>query len=504
MNGDPEDENYKIARSNIRASYHNLGLAMFQKEDFLSAENTFRKAYEIDVRNENTAYWYGKSKERNGKYDDALRIYERGLDSTGDSSWIESFQTAIKDVQTRKQIDEAMKSAPTNDPFSGFQYHLRTLNVPVAWSKVKASRSVVVAVIDDGVNVNHPDLVGRIWTNAREIPGNGIDDDRNGFVDDYNGWSFVSDKYGNLLPSGTHGTMVAGIIAAKIGNGEGIAGIAKNAKIMPLRVFGMNESGASDKNIIAAINYAIDNGADIINLSLGGNQFAFSNAYDEVFRKAYSKGVVVVVAAGNGDVLSKQEEGVDTSVNKLSPVCNNAGNPKSVIGVIALDSKGYRTRWSNYGSCAPFAAPGVDIWSTSVPLFTEDGKSQYDTAAGTSFSAPQVAGIIALGYNQYGKVRPEDVYDALVASMVPNSVGNYQIDASKYLDALGAGERNAKIRKSVDAYFAKLKRSYMKSGSASAKAKFRKLYETFSVMSFPDSQRAYVLNYLLSLIRKEL
>lgn len=171
---------------------------------------------------------------------------------------------------------------------------------------------------------------------------------------------------------------------------------------------------------------------------------------------------------------------------------------------MAHTGEGYRANWTNYGTCAPFPAFGETIFSTTIPKYSEDGKSQYAFADGTSLAAPQVAGIIALGYNQYGKVRPEDVYDALVASMVPNSVGNYQIDASKYLDALGAGERNAKIRKSVDAYFAKLKKSYMKKGPVAAKAKFRKLYETFSVMSFPDSQRTYVLNYLLSLIRKEL
>lgn len=124
-------------------------------------------------------------------------------------------------------------------------------------------------------------------------------------------------------------------------------------------------------------------------------------------------------------------------------------------------------------------------------------------ADGTSFSSPIVAGIIALGFNQFGRVHPAEVYDALAASLVKNSVGNSQIDASRYLDALEASERNAKVRKSVDAYFAKLKRSYAKKGPVAAKAKFRKLYDTLSMMSFPDSQRAYVLQYLLSLVRKE-
>lgn len=372
LNGDTGDKDYAIARSNLAAAHNNYGFVLLAKEQYSQAVSNFEKSLAINPNSEASYHGLGRAMIALGNPDEAIRAFKKGLQVTGDSDWIKVFKEAIQNAEVRKAVEDAMKSAPTNDPYSGFQYHLKTLNVPAAWSKVKASRSVVVAVVDDGVNVNHPDLAGRIWTNSREIPGNGIDDDRNGYVDDYNGWSFVSDKYGNLLPSGSHGTMVAGLIAASIGNGEGVAGIAKNAKIMPLRVFGLNESGASDKNIIAAINYAIDNGADIVNLSLGGGQFAYSNAYDQVFRKAYSKGVVIVMAAGNGDVLSKQSEGVDTTVNKLSPVCNNGGDPKSVIGVMAFDSEGYRVRWSNYGSCAPFSAPGVGIWSTTVPVYSED------------------------------------------------------------------------------------------------------------------------------------
>lgn len=93
-----------------------------------------------------------------------------------------------------------MDNAPTNDQLSGFQYYLRALRIPSAWNRVIANKPVVVAVIDDGVNINHPDLIGKIWTNPGETMGNGIDDDGNGYVDDYNGWNFASDNIVNLVP----------------------------------------------------------------------------------------------------------------------------------------------------------------------------------------------------------------------------------------------------------------------------------------------------------------
>lgn len=129
------------------------------------------------------------------------------------------------------------------------------LNIPAAWSKVTNSKEVIVAVIDDGINISHPDLSGKIWVKTNAIYG------ASKIID------FVGDKIGDNKPTGQHGTMIAGIIGANTNNNEGIAGIAKNVKFMPLRVFGFDEV-AKEENIIRALNFAIDNGANIINLSL--------------------------------------------------------------------------------------------------------------------------------------------------------------------------------------------------------------------------------------------
>lgn len=138
------------------------------------------------------------------------------------------------------------------------------------------------------------------------------------------------------FPTGEHGTMISGIIGATINNNIGIAGIAKNVQIMPLRVFDF-KGVAKESNIIRAMRYAVDNHANIINLSLGQSQFTYSKKYDEIMKYAYEKGVIVVVAAGNGDVLSYKNTGINTTINPVSPVCNNGGDKHYSIGVESLN-----------------------------------------------------------------------------------------------------------------------------------------------------------------------
>lgn len=170
---------------------------------------------------------------------------------------------------------------------------------------------------------------------------------------------------------------------------------------MPLRIFD-GTGNASTESVLKAIDYAIDNGANIINLSIGKSQFAYTDKLDSAIKRAYDNNVVVVVAAGNGDYLSSNETGVNLTNNPISPVCNNGGNHKYSIGVHAGMESGHRTPWTNYGDCAPFMAPGEKIVSTSIPRFNNDeyGKN-YTSGNGTSFAAPMITGIIALGYNKY-------------------------------------------------------------------------------------------------------
>jgi hypothetical protein len=229
--------------------------------------------------------------------------------------------------------------------------------------------------------------VGRIWANDDEVPGNGLDDDRNGYIDDVNGYDFVSGdsdpspdlNIADANPSAVSlGTLIAGIIAAQAGNGRGIAGIATNVRIMPLRVLNEFGSGGSP-NAEEAIRYAVDNGADVINLSFSGDN---NDTYiQEALEYAYASDVVVVAAAGN--------ESLNLDRRESYPICTS-GEEKWVLGVAATNRIGERASFSNYGaSCVDISAPGDDIFGILVD-------DQYSAGwNGTSVAAPMVAAVVA-------------------------------------------------------------------------------------------------------------
>ncbi|MBP7773718.1 S8 family serine peptidase [Candidatus Gracilibacteria bacterium] len=414
--------------------------------------------------------------ELNDKYDytGALKYFQKAYDIASDSEKKKLATDAIEEQKKILEYTEARKTAPSNDTLSHAQYYLKSLNIPEAWNKVTNSNEVIVAIIDDGVFLNHPDLSGKIWIESNTVYG------ASKIID------FVGDKISNLN-TGEHGTMIAGIIGATINNNEGIAGIAKNVKFMPLRVFGLDDN-ASDENIIRAMNYAIDNGANIINLSLGGSQFAtYSDKYDSVIKRAYDKGIIVIIAAGNGDVYTKSQVGLDLSINPISPVCNNKGNTDYSIGVSASDKNGYRTFWTNYNGCIAFMAPGEGIVSTSIPFFNTEFGTNYNIANGTSFSAPMITGIIALGYNQYGWVSPKIVRASLNESLTKNSVGNYFVDASKYLDALKS--RLSTIQKEQLQHSTKTTNQKTIDSNSDGN-----VLASFGIVKQQDSEEAYNLN----------
>jgi len=296
-----------------------------------------------------------------------------------------------------------------NDPDLLEQYHHMLCNSMDAWDVTTGSASVTIAVIDSGIDPDHPDLSAKLWINSGEIADNGIDDDENGYIDDVNGWDFINssndiepepdgnddDSNGFVDDNVNHGTFVSGLAAAMTNNGYGIAGVDWNARIMMLQVF-PDDGAGTVSTMIEAIYYAVDNGADVINMSLSGS---YTTAYDPAINYAYINGVLVVAAAGNSDV-----EFTDDSATWESPVCNDGPNPyvnNYVLGVAATDENDERAIFSNYdGSTANFvdvSAPGVDVYSTryynvGFPQFSE----YFGTGSGTSFSAPLAAGLAAL------------------------------------------------------------------------------------------------------------
>ncbi|MFB2882142.1 S8 family peptidase [Floridanema aerugineum] len=257
----------------------------------------------------------------------------------------------------------------------GDNWGLDAIKAPEVWQKGYTGQGIVVAVIDTGVDYFHPDLDNNIWVNVDEIAGNGIDDDRNGYIDDIRGWDFVFDD--NLpIDLDGHGTHVAGIIAAE-NNDFGATGVAFNAKIMPVNVFDtVLNGGAFDEDIAAGIRYAADNGANIINLSLGGSSSFPKTA--EAIKYAVEKGVVVVSAAGNNNGFATTYPG---------RYATHFG-----ITVGAVDRNNIIANFSNDAGSLPIdyvVAPGVDVYSTS-------DFDRYETKTGTSMAAPHVAGTAAL------------------------------------------------------------------------------------------------------------
>ncbi|MEI6290114.1 MAG: S8 family serine peptidase, partial [Chloroflexota bacterium] len=258
-----------------------------------------------------------------------------------------------------------------NDPLytEGKQNNLDRMHIPSAWD-ISQGTGIIVAVIDTGADVSNPEISGSIWQNSGEIFGNGIDDDHNGLIDDTQGWNFVSNN-NDITDLNEHGTLSAGIIAAQVNNGTGIAGIAPGAKIMVLKA--LDDLGyGSYANVAAAITYAVDNGAKVINLGFGGTME--SEALTDATNYAYSHGVTVIAAAGNSG-----------SNAAFFP----AANPH-VIGVAALNSNNNSLAYfSTYGSTVDLAVPGVDIYGTLPGAMV--GKR-----SGTSIAAAQVSGIAAL------------------------------------------------------------------------------------------------------------
>lgn len=222
------------------------------------------------------------------------------------------------------------------------------IDAPEAWDVTTGSSAVVVAVIDSGVDVNHPDLAANIWTNPGEIAGNGIDDDENGYVDDVNGWDFFINDNDPRDANG-HGTHVAGTIAAAGNNAAGVTGVSWSAQIMALRFLDA-WGGGTTANAIAAIEYADAMGADIINNSWGGG------AYSQFLKDAIDAcNALVVCAAGNSG-----------SNNDSIPHYPSSYSSANIIAVAAGDQDDNRAYFSNYGLLSvDVAAPGTNVYSTA-------------------------------------------------------------------------------------------------------------------------------------------
>lgn len=272
------------------------------------------------------------------------------------------------------------------------------IHVEDAWALYDGGgRDVVVALIDTGVDYTHEDLQGILWTNAGEIPGNGVDDDGNGYADDVYGWNFYNNDNRAYVDNDSHGTHGAGTIAASFDNGVGISGIADSGhvKIMSLKALGGRDGSGSSASVIQAVRYAEANGASVCSLSLGSS---FNDR--ALYRAIASSSMLFVIAAGN--------DGANTDTSPTYPASYDLDN---IISVANLNVNGALHDSSNYGPVSvDLAAPGSYILSTTPG-------NGYSYMTGTSMAAPMVTAAAAMVYSHFPDITLSDVKQILLSSV---------------------------------------------------------------------------------------
>ncbi len=303
-----------------------------------------------------------------------------------------------------------------NDSLASRLYWIARTDAITAWDIQTGTPSVLIGLVDSGIDYSHPDLLGQLWQNpgetglddfGRDRRTNGIDDDGNGFTDDWRGWDFVDapdlggtgddrDPDNDPMDELGHGTAVAGVLGAKANNGSGVAGMAFGCRVMNLRAGG--SSGFIEEDDAAqAIVYAVLNGARVINLSFGDVEYM--PLLHDAIRFAHARGVVVVASAGNSN----------------SSAYHYPSGFDETISVAATDENDFRASFSNYGASIDAAAPGVDVWTTQLG-------GGFAAFSGTSFSAPLVSGLAALLASEHPAWSADEIRSVISTSA--DDIGN--------------------------------------------------------------------------------
>jgi subtilisin family serine protease len=273
-----------------------------------------------------------------------------------------------------------------------------------AWNVTTGSRSVVVGVIDTGVDYRHADLAANMWRNPGEVAGDGIDNDRNGFVDDVYGWDFANNDSDPFDDEG-HGTHVAGTIGAVGNNSAGVAGVNWQVSIMALKFLGADGSGTTSA-AVAALNYAT-----MMRQSYGVNVVATNNSWGG--GGASTALTNAIVAGGNAGILTVAAAGNESTNNDTTPSYPANVNSTAVISVAATDASNRLASFSNYGATTvDVAAPGVGIYSTTP-------NNTYASYSGTSMATPHVAGLVALMAAANPQATASQIRSAILSTAVP-------------------------------------------------------------------------------------
>lgn len=363
-----------------------------------------------------------------------------------------------KQDEIRQSVEDEYTYYPlltANDPGYAASWAIQKVNAPAAWNIATGNGQTVVAVIDTGFALNHEDLKnnwftntgesgntqlgGRCWTGlAQNKSTNGCDDDNNGYIDDWRGWNF-SEADNNPMAGRTnsagaavaHGTEVSGLVGAAGNNATGVATINWNTKIMPLQALSDDGPGFTS-DVAAAIYYAVDNGADVVNLSLGGAEFdpALKDATDY----AYANNVVVVAAAGNcGTGAEAGCQGAPAGSISY-PALND-----HVIAVGATNASDQRASFSSYGPALDVVAPGSGTIVSPTWTATNDATLYSGALYGTSYSSPQVASLASL----IKSIRPNSSVNDITALLLATSTKIPAMSGASYTNQFGHGLINA-------------------------------------------------------------
>ena len=325
-----------------------------------------------------------------------------------------------------------------NDPRYSEQYALNGafgISAQGAWDITRGSTNKLVAIIDSGADYTHEDLQGNAWVNPGEIPDNGVDDDLNGYVDDYHGYDFAGDAgdgFGDSDPmdQNGHGTHVAGIVAATANNGLGVAGVAWESGFIPIKCLDSAGNG-SISYLVSALDYVgtlKDQGFPIavVSMSLGTSEM--SHALERAVQRVASRGILIVAAAGN-----------ETANNDKEPSYPANFNVSHLISVAATNSSGRLADYSNYGEkTVDLAAPGSGILSTRPPALFEFFGSPYGYDSGTSMATPYVSGVVALVAAANPNASPALIQSLLLATVTPRSALSRKTVAGGIVNAANA------------------------------------------------------------------
>ncbi len=312
----------------------------------------------------------------------------------------------------------------SNDAQIKDQFHHEQIHTFKAWNSTQGSHELIVAVTDNEFEIDHDDLKNQWWKNENEIEGNGIDDDNNGYIDDVYGWDFIAkDNNVDVEEGPTHGTHVAGIIAAEANNNIGIAGIAPNVKVMPLRWYG-DEGKWTSAVVAETYHYAVDNGAKIINTSYNIDGLVEDQVYLDSIEYVTSKGAIIFNSAGNSSKKNPPRQVVEDIVLVCSVKSKNAKK---------ADKK---SSFSNYGTGVDVCAPGDPIFSTVQKRY--QGQSRYGELSGTSMASPVAAAVAALIWSHNPNFSRLEVIQKL-----KDSSDNIDKKNRRFKGLLGAGRVNA-------------------------------------------------------------